>query len=331
MKANGWLGMGILFVLAAMGTLAAPAEAQVEVTSANPDNAPQGSTNLIVKIGGNGFKRGATSKFFVTGTTNPGGITVNSTAFVSDIEVDANLTISSTANISGFDIYVTSAGRTGKGTDLFSVIVAQSFGDVTSNVHDTLNAVTPICGNPPCETLLHSDSAVSGGSSAYSTTKNGITSDVGSIEWQLNLTEQVVRTVYLTFSQPVSGSKSQPVPDGYYPALVFSRCFPAYGGTEESWPMTLGTNSICSMRAHFSVGSQEYYLVMSPNGSYPGTGWASVTCNQVDSNGVCNDWTAVPNLSADPNNHPAVAELLSVSFSKGTTIQTSVGFYYNAL
>jgi hypothetical protein len=33
----------------------------------------------------------------------------------------------------------------------------------------------------------------------------------------------------------------------------------------------------------------------------------------------------VPNLSADPNNYPAVAELLSVS---GGT-QTPVGFYYN--
>ena len=134
-----------------------------------------------------------------------------------------------------------------------------------------------------------------------------------------------MRTVYLTFSQPVSGSESQPVPDGYYPALVFSRCFPAYGGAEESWPMTLGTNSVCSLRAHFQVGSQKYYLVMSPNGLYPGTGWASVTCNQVDSTGVCKDWTTVPNLSADPNNYPAVAELLSVS---GTT-QTPVGFYYN--
>lgn len=122
MKPNGWLGVGILFVLAAMGTLAAPAEAQIQVTSANPNNAPQGTTNLIVKIGGNGFKRDAASKFFVTGTTNQGGITVNSTAFVSNSEVDANLTIASTASISGFDIYVTSGGRTGKGTDLFSVI-----------------------------------------------------------------------------------------------------------------------------------------------------------------------------------------------------------------
>lgn len=201
-----------------------------------------------------------------------------------------------------------------------------SSSNVTSYIYDTLNAVTPVCATPPCGTLLHSDSALSSGSNAYSTNKSGsIISQVTSVEWELNLTKQAVRTVYLTFSQPVSGSTMEPVPDGYYPALVFSRCFPYYGGAEESWPMAVGTNSVCSMRAHFSVGSQEYYLVMSPNGSYPGTGWASVTCNNVDSTGVCNDWTAVPNLSADTNNNPAIAELLSVT--NGT--QTQVGFYYN--
>jgi hypothetical protein len=304
---------------------AAFATAQIQVNSTNPNTGPQGTTNLNVTVKGSGFKKGAKAQWFVSGTTNPGGVTVNSTAFNSSSQLTANITISTTAVMSGFDVVVTNAdGRTGVGRDAFTV--TQSFGgNATSNVYDTLNAVTPVCGNPPCETLLHSDSALSGGSSAYSTVKNSIASDVGSIEWELNLTQQAVRTVYLTFSQPVSGSESQLVPDGYYPALVFSRCFPAYGGAEESWPTTLGTNSVCSLRAHFQVGSQEYYLVMSPNGRYPGTGWASVTCNKVDSAGVCKDWTAVPNLSADPNNNPAVAELLSVS---GGT-QTPVGFYYN--
>lgn len=301
------------------------ANAQIQVNSTSPSAAPQGTTNLNVTVNGNGFKKGAKAQWFVTGTTNPGGVTVNSTAFNGSGQLTANITIASGATISGYDVAVTNAdGRTGKGTDLFAV--TQSFGgNVTSYVYDTLNAVTPVCGNPPCETLLHSDSALSFGSNTYSTVKNSIGSAVGTIEWDLNLTEQAVRTVYLTFSHPLSGSESRPVPDGYYPALVFSRCFPAYAGGEESWPMTLGTNSVCSLRAHFSVGSQEYYLVMSPNGHYPGTGWASVTCNKVNSTGVCNDWTAVPNLSADPNNYPAVAQLLSVS---GST-QTSVGFYYN--
>jgi hypothetical protein len=316
----------LAFLCACLLACAVFATAQIQVNSTNPNAAPQGTTNLNVTINGSGFKKGAQAKWFVSGTTNPGGVTVNSTTFNSSSQLTANVTISTTAVTSGFDVVVTNSdGRTGVGRDAFTVTQSFSY-NVTSNVYDTLNAVTPVCGNPPCETLLHSDSALSFGSTAYSATKSGsIISRVTNIEWELDLTKQAVRTVYLTFSQPISGSKSDPVPDGYYPALVFSRCFPAYGGAEESWPMTLGTNSVCSLRAHFSVGSQEYYLVMSPNGNYPGTGWASVTCNQVDSTGVCNDWTAVTNLSADPNNYPAVAELLSVN---GST-QTSVGFYYN--
>src|SRR5438552_3749353 len=81
---------------------------------------------------------------------------------------------------------------------------------VTSYIYDTLNAVTPVCAIPPCPTLLHSDS-LSSGSNAYSSIKSGsITSQVTGIEWDLNLTKQAARTVYLTFSQPVAGSQSQP-------------------------------------------------------------------------------------------------------------------------
>src|SRR4029077_16350248 len=192
---------------------AAFATAQIQVNSTNPNTAPQGTTNLNVTVSGSGFKKGAKAKWFFSGTTNPGGVTVNSTAFTSSSQLTANITVSTTAVTSGFDVVVTNAdGRTGVGRDAFTV--TQSFSDnVTSNVYDTLNAVTPVCANPPCETLLHSDSALSGGSNAYSTVKNSIASDVTSIEWELNLTGQAVRTVYLTFSQPVSGSKFEPVPD----------------------------------------------------------------------------------------------------------------------
>lgn len=121
---NARLYRWIMFCLTCvlLGATARPASAQISVNSANPNNAPQGSTNLIVKIGGNGFKKGASSKFFVTGTTNPGGITVNSTAFISSTEVDANITVAADASVSGFDIQVTAGDRTGKGTDLFAVI-----------------------------------------------------------------------------------------------------------------------------------------------------------------------------------------------------------------
>src|SRR5438270_6449192 len=98
------------------------ATAQIQVTSTNPTAAPQGTTNLNVTISGSGFKKGANAQWFVTGTTNPGGVTVNSTAFNGSNTLTANITIATGAVISGYDVVVTNTdGRTGKGTDKFAV------------------------------------------------------------------------------------------------------------------------------------------------------------------------------------------------------------------
>jgi hypothetical protein len=115
-----------LFVVVFGGILASvaaqPAIAQIQVNSANPSATPQGTINLNVVVSGNGFKRGAKAQWFVTGTTNPGGVTVNSTTFNGSTQITANITVATDAVISGFDIVVTNAdGRTGKGTDLFAV------------------------------------------------------------------------------------------------------------------------------------------------------------------------------------------------------------------
>ena len=110
----------LLIVVVCAGTM--PAAAQIQVTSTNPVAAPQGTTNLNVTISGSGFKKGAKAQWFVTGTTNPGGVTVNSTAFNGSTQLTANITVASDAVISGFDIIVTNTdGRTGKGTDRFAV------------------------------------------------------------------------------------------------------------------------------------------------------------------------------------------------------------------
>ena len=115
----GWLAI-ILGVLLGTPILTT---AQIQVNSANPSAAPQGTTNLNVAISGSGFKKGANAKWFVTGTTNPGGVTVTSTTFNNAGQVTANITISSDAVVSGFDIAVTNTdGRTGKGTDKFAVL-----------------------------------------------------------------------------------------------------------------------------------------------------------------------------------------------------------------
>src|ERR1041385_538755 len=104
--------------------LALPLAAQtVSVTAANPSAATQGTLNLNVTISGKGFKNGASSSFLVSGTTNPGGIVVHSTTFVSSTTVVANIDVTDTAVLSQFDIAVSNAdGRSGKGSDLFAVL-----------------------------------------------------------------------------------------------------------------------------------------------------------------------------------------------------------------
>src|SRR5512144_981599 len=90
------------------------AQGQVQVTAADPPSAEQGTLNLNVKVTGKGFKNGAKAKWFVTGTTDPGGVSVNSTTFVSSSELTANITVSDTATIANFDIQVlNSDGRGG--------------------------------------------------------------------------------------------------------------------------------------------------------------------------------------------------------------------------
>jgi hypothetical protein len=111
--------MRTLLLFLAPLTLAAQ---NVSVSSANPNSAAQGTINLNVTISGKGFKNGAHSRFFVSGTTNPGGVVVNSTAFVSSSTLVANVTVSDTADIALFDIVVDNPdGREGHGTELFSV------------------------------------------------------------------------------------------------------------------------------------------------------------------------------------------------------------------
>ncbi len=115
---SAWLIL--LPLVMAVGIL--PATAQIQVTSTNPSAAPQGTLNLNVTVSGNGFKKGAKATWYVTGTTNPGGVTVNSTTFNGSTSLTANITIASTATLSGFDVLVTNTdGRTGKGTDMFTV------------------------------------------------------------------------------------------------------------------------------------------------------------------------------------------------------------------
>jgi hypothetical protein len=129
-------------LFATVGAL--PAVAQIQVNSANPSAAPQGTINLNVIIAGNGFKKGAKAQWFVTGTTNPGGVTVNSTTFGGSTQLTANITVAADASIASFDIVVTNTdGRTGKGTDKFAVTAKGTpVGCTTTGTPSGFNLVT---------------------------------------------------------------------------------------------------------------------------------------------------------------------------------------------
>lgn len=110
------------------GSLPSPLRAQnIQVTSATPPAAAQGTTNLDVVIGGSGFKRDAQAVFVLSGTNSTDGVMVNSTTFNGRTQLTANITIADTATIGSFDVLVYSSGRTGKGTGLFSVTAKGTF------------------------------------------------------------------------------------------------------------------------------------------------------------------------------------------------------------
>jgi FG-GAP repeat len=118
-----WVNLYLFLGMLLYGATASPLLAQnIQVTSATPPAAAQCTQNLNVTIGGSGFKKGARAIWYLSGTTNPAGVIVNSTAFNSSSQVTANITEACDATIGSFDVIVQNTdGRTGKGTGLFSV------------------------------------------------------------------------------------------------------------------------------------------------------------------------------------------------------------------
>jgi hypothetical protein len=132
----------VAFVLMAIGLPwggnVPAAYAQISVTAADPPASEQGTLNLRVKITGRGFKNGAKAAFFKTGTSDPTGIDVKSTQYVSSSQVIALIDISAgDVALGQFDIQVANAdGRTGKGTELFCVRVKGDIGELSALFDD---------------------------------------------------------------------------------------------------------------------------------------------------------------------------------------------------
>lgn len=124
--------VGLLFLAGLLG-VALPAFGQViEVTSAVPAETEQGMLGVVVAIGGAGFDRGSKVAFYVTGSTNPGGIVVKNVKYKNTKSLEVTIDVAPDAQTQlRFDVQVMSNGRTGKGTELFKVIEKVTGGDIT--------------------------------------------------------------------------------------------------------------------------------------------------------------------------------------------------------
>ena len=88
---------------------------QVSVTAADPSLAAQGTLSLDVTVTGNGFDNSAQVKFLVTGTTDPGGITVKKVNVRNSKRLIVTIDVADMAAVAKFDIEVAlSNGRIGK-------------------------------------------------------------------------------------------------------------------------------------------------------------------------------------------------------------------------
>ena len=103
------------------------------VSSASPAYGQRGETGKPVTITGSGFSQGATVTWERNGVPDP-GIIVHSAVVVSSSRIDATISIASDAELSFYDIAVTSLDRKkGIGTETFEVTTAQSIGTFGGN------------------------------------------------------------------------------------------------------------------------------------------------------------------------------------------------------
>ena len=321
--------LGACMFILVLSLMPRPAAAQITVTSATPNNAQQGTTNLNVKVAGSGFANGATSTWYVTGTTDTGGVLVNSTTFVNSNQVVANITIPGNATVSGYDIVVkNTSGRTGVGSDQFTVN-PEAVTSIVSNIDTSGTAVT-VQGD---DLLLNSSGASTysndpNSCSTYSTSaqKTCVTMSLLPNDWYLRAYSGSNRKIRLTFVA-LPGSPDESALDGLYPLAVATRCFNA----SNSWvsiPLTIPANTSnnrCSLRFNFTAANGTgYFYVMSP--IYAGTGWSTVACIASSSTDSCTAWTITPT----PGNllpNPSLADVANLYIVGKSGKLTLVGTY----
>ena len=89
----------------------------VSISSAAPDSASV-STTLDVHVFGSGFANGMVAQWALSGVSDSTQVRTNSTTFVSNTEVIANITITATATVGSWDVMMMSGSKTGVGSEL---------------------------------------------------------------------------------------------------------------------------------------------------------------------------------------------------------------------
>jgi hypothetical protein len=307
------------------------ASAQVSVTSALPNSATQGTINLDVTVGGKGFKSGAQAQWFISGTTNPGGVTVNSTAFVNSNTLTANITVSGTAYVGGFDVVVKNTdGRTGKGTELFAV--QTSNGSTTASCSNNVTSVLYDTDSNSMPYQYQSDGL--GPYTTYNKGNNSISSIIQkSCSWALDTTSSSTRGIVLTLAYPDS---SGPQPPFVGPQEIHGVFHTECSGNPANNNVNFGTMSFvgqtlaCPMHFVFVYNGVTYNLALAPP-TWPGTSYMQVTCTGA-SGGNCNQWTVQPDpntsfVNSATNQLSGIAELFLPS-SSGSGTGTPLGEFY---
>ena len=274
-KFAGFLLFSILAFCLAWTASPPPLVAQdVVVSAAVPDNAPQATLNLNVTIKGNGFKKGAIAKWLVTGTTDPGGVTVNSTTYVSSTDLIANINVTSDAQtLKKFDIHVMlTNGRTGKGIELFCVIVNPPDPAIAYIVGSVFNGDLSVMNADGTNrlTLIKEDRLYEYSQPTWSPDGSQLVfvRDDGFYQGWLYVVNkdgsnphQVVEASNYSFADPVWSPA--PLADGQYKILFSDQLVP--GGQSDLFLVNLDGTGLVNLTN--TTGYDEFYPTWNPTGT----------------------------------------------------------------
>ncbi|HEV2352503.1 MAG TPA: hypothetical protein VG028_21930 [Terriglobia bacterium] len=326
-------------LLLGLGSGASPLQAQIQVTSATPNMAAEGTINLNVIVGGNGFKKGAKAAWFQSGTTNPGDVTVNSTSVNSSSQVTANITVSTAGFTGSYDIVVTNAdGRSGKGTQLFSVTNGQTKSCLSAN--QSINVTSIFADTDTSDNPFQLQSDGLGAYFTYTNSKtDSVTSQIQATSCDLlfDITNSASRAVRVTLLYPASTPSAPPPFTNPTPvrSRIITTCFDnALNGKTSLGLMTFAGQTLdCAFRiGEIPYNGNTYAVVFDPS-TFAGSTWAHVTCTGAQSS-QCNAWTITgPPTTVDSSTGQvsAIGELLQVSTVKGKTVSTQMGLYFVSL